>query len=254
MQWTVATVDSSLCKKPAHKVHCFTWYSINIWRRVLHPAEENANWPSPQILKVIEKSVPDVEFNFQDHLLGGVSESSFILLPLFPWQWKRKKRALLQGISRQSRFSDCSPCSRTVLCRIFVAIPLDFKEWSAPLSCSRNWISAFDISLHVHITDKGMQASIDVHQNPLTDEALEAAKNAHAILLGAIGGPKYGTGPVRPEQGMSRNDLSFYTTSYIKSETPPQPQTSSLAHLHDYPDCKISILLGITILTHSQAS
>lgn len=48
------------------------------------------------------------------------------------------------------------------------------------------------------------QASIDAHQNPLTDEALDAAKNAHAILLGAIGGPKYGTGAVRPEQGTSR--------------------------------------------------
>ena len=47
-----------------------------------------------------------------------------------------------------------------------------------------------------------MQASIDAHGNPLTDEALLAAKSAHAILLGAIGGPKYGTGPVRPEQGL----------------------------------------------------
>lgn len=69
-------------------------------------------------MKVIEKYVPDLEFNFQEHLLGG--------------------------------------------------------------------------------------CSIDATGSPLTDEALEAAKNAHAILLGAIGGPKYGTGPVRPEQGMSQ--------------------------------------------------
>jgi 3-isopropylmalate dehydrogenase len=31
--------------------------------------------------------------------------------------------------------------------------------------------------------------SIDAHGTPLTDEALDAAKKADAILLGAIGGP-----------------------------------------------------------------
>lgn len=46
--------------------------------------------------------------------------------------------------------------------------------------------------------------SIDAHGTPLTDEALSAAKAAHAILLGAIGGPKYGHGTVRPEQGILR--------------------------------------------------
>ncbi|GAT23066.1 beta-isopropylmalate dehydrogenase A [Aspergillus luchuensis] len=45
-------------------------------------------------------------------------------------------------------------------------------------------------------------ASIDATGNPLTDEALTAAKNADAVLLGAIGGPKWGTGAVRPEQGL----------------------------------------------------
>ncbi|CAD6577903.1 MAG: 3-isopropylmalate dehydrogenase [Alectoria sarmentosa] len=45
-------------------------------------------------------------------------------------------------------------------------------------------------------------ASIDATGSPLTDEALAAAKNADAVLLGAIGGPKYGTGPIRPEQGL----------------------------------------------------
>ncbi|KAM3078973.1 3-isopropylmalate dehydrogenase [Clarireedia jacksonii] len=44
--------------------------------------------------------------------------------------------------------------------------------------------------------------SIDAHGEPLTAEALEAAKNASAVLLGAIGGPKWGTGRVRPEQGI----------------------------------------------------
>ncbi|KAL2006572.1 hypothetical protein VTN00DRAFT_9240 [Thermoascus crustaceus] len=45
-------------------------------------------------------------------------------------------------------------------------------------------------------------ASIDATGSPLTDEALEAAKNADAVILGAVGGPKWGTGAVRPEQGI----------------------------------------------------
>jgi 3-isopropylmalate dehydrogenase len=36
----------------------------------------------------------------------------------------------------------------------------------------------------------------------LTDEALKAAMDADAVLLGAIGGPEWGTGKVRPEQGL----------------------------------------------------
>ncbi|KAI9789560.1 MAG: 3-isopropylmalate dehydrogenase [Peltula sp. TS41687] len=47
-------------------------------------------------------------------------------------------------------------------------------------------------------------ASIDATGSPLTDEALHAAKNADAVLLGAVGGPKWGTGAVRPEQGLLR--------------------------------------------------
>lgn len=33
------------------------------------------------------------------------------------------------------------------------------------------------------------QCSIDAHNNPLTDETLDAAKKADAIILGAVGGP-----------------------------------------------------------------
>lgn len=39
------------------------------------------------------------------------------------------------------------------------------------------------------LTSNCLQASIDATGNPLTDEALNAAKNADAVLLGAIGGP-----------------------------------------------------------------
>jgi 3-isopropylmalate dehydrogenase len=46
----------------------------------------------------------------------------------------------------------------------------------------------------------------------LTDEALSAAKAADAVLLGAIGGPKWGTGAVRPEQGILklRKEMGTY--------------------------------------------
>jgi 3-isopropylmalate dehydrogenase len=50
--------------------------------------------------------------------------------------------------------------------------------------------------------DNNYQASIDATGEPLTAKALEAAKAADAVLLGAIGGPKWGTGKVRPEQGI----------------------------------------------------
>lgn len=46
--------------------------------------------------------------------------------------------------------------------------------------------------------------SVDAHNDPLTEEALSAAKSADAIILGAVGGPKWGTGAIRPEQGILR--------------------------------------------------
>ncbi|KAF2124855.1 3-isopropylmalate dehydrogenase [Dothidotthia symphoricarpi CBS 119687] len=45
-------------------------------------------------------------------------------------------------------------------------------------------------------------ASIDAHNDPLTDATLSACKSADAIILGAVGGPKWGTGAVRPEAGI----------------------------------------------------
>lgn len=57
------------------------------------------------------------------------------------------------------------------------------------------------------------QASINAHGKPLTEETLNAAKNANAVLLGAIGGPEWGpSSPVRPEQGILalRKELGTY--------------------------------------------
>ncbi|KAI9764783.1 MAG: 3-isopropylmalate dehydrogenase [Geoglossum simile] len=48
----------------------------------------------------------------------------------------------------------------------------------------------------------GPEASIDAVGTPLTDEALNAARNADAVILGAVGGPKWSASHVRPEQGL----------------------------------------------------
>src|SRR3954467_6642237 len=48
-------------------------------------------------------------------------------------------------------------------------------------------------------------AAIDAHGTALTDETLAAAKAADAVLLGAVGGPKWDTtdpDKPRPEQGL----------------------------------------------------
>ncbi|RPB23363.1 3-isopropylmalate dehydrogenase Leu2A [Terfezia boudieri ATCC MYA-4762] len=54
--------------------------------------------------------------------------------------------------------------------------------------------------------------SINAHGTALTLEALAKAKSADAVLLGAVGGPEWGTGPVRPEQGLLllRKEMSAF--------------------------------------------
>ena len=58
-------------------------------------------------------------------------------------------------------------------------------------------------------------AAIDLHGVAITDEAMAAVKASDAVLLGALGGPKWDTnepGAVRPEQGLFRlrADLGLY--------------------------------------------
>ncbi len=45
-------------------------------------------------------------------------------------------------------------------------------------------------------------AAIDAADTPLPQETLEACQQAHAIFLGAVGGPKWEHGSKRPEQGL----------------------------------------------------
>lgn len=55
-------------------------------------------------------------------------------------------------------------------------------------------------------------AAINATGVPLPDESLASAKKSDAVLLGAVGGPKWGTGKVRPEQGLLkiRKELNLY--------------------------------------------
>lgn len=55
-------------------------------------------------------------------------------------------------------------------------------------------------------------AAIDATGDPLPQESLDQAKKSDAVLLGAVGGPKWGTGEVRPEQGLLRirKELNLY--------------------------------------------
>ncbi len=49
-------------------------------------------------------------------------------------------------------------------------------------------------------------ASYDAHGTPLTDETMDAAQKVDAVLLGAVGGPKYDAldFSVKPERGLLR--------------------------------------------------
>ena len=55
-------------------------------------------------------------------------------------------------------------------------------------------------------------AAIDAEGTALSDATLERCRKADAILLGAVGGPKWSDGDVRPEQGLLklRKDLGLY--------------------------------------------
>lgn len=54
--------------------------------------------------------------------------------------------------------------------------------------------------------------SIDNHGVPVTDATLDACRDADAVILGAIGGPKWASNDVRPEQGLLklRKDLGVF--------------------------------------------
>jgi 3-isopropylmalate dehydrogenase len=71
---------------------------------------------------------------------------------------------------------------------------------------------ADDLTFEEHLAGG---AAIDAHGVAITDEAMAAVQASDAVLLGALGGPKWDTnepGAVRPEQGLFRlrADLGLY--------------------------------------------
>jgi 3-isopropylmalate dehydrogenase len=69
-------------------------------------------------------------------------------------------------------------------------------------------------------------AAIDVGGDPLPAETLALCRSANAVFLGAVGGPKWETGPVRPEAGLLalRRGLGLHTnlrpSRYLGLPTP----------------------------------
>lgn len=71
---------------------------------------------------------------------------------------------------------------------------------------------------HTFIFENGLIGAVAINEtgNPLPDETLQLCNNSDAILLGAIGDPKYDNDPtakIRPEQGILglRKELAVYT-------------------------------------------
>ncbi|MDO3386444.1 3-isopropylmalate dehydrogenase [Gilvimarinus sp. SDUM040013] len=75
-------------------------------------------------------------------------------------------------------------------------------------------------------------SSIDVHGEPLTDAAVERARSCDAILLGAVGGPKWDTidRSIRPERGLLkiRSQLGLYANLRPALLYPQLVEASSL--------------------------
>jgi len=74
--------------------------------------------------------------------------------------------------------------------------------------------------------------SIDAHQTPLTDAVVARCREARAVLLGAVGGPKWDDMPVdtRPERGLLRlrKELGLFANLRPASVFPALVAASSL--------------------------
>ncbi len=86
-------------------------------------------------------------------------------------------------------------------------------------------------------------AAIDAHGVPLPDVTLEAARKADAVLLGAVGGPKWDTieRSIRPERGLLkiRSELNLFANLRPAILYPQLASASSL---------KLEIVSGLDIL------
>ncbi|OAV88051.1 3-isopropylmalate dehydrogenase [Puccinia triticina 1-1 BBBD Race 1] len=89
-----------------------------------------------------------------------------------------------------------------------------------------------EVSFEVQACDFGGIA-IDNHGTPLPASTLQACQAADAILLGSVGGPKWGVGKVRPEQGLLelRKTLGLYAN--IRPALFPSESLVQLSPLKD---------------------
>jgi 3-isopropylmalate dehydrogenase len=75
-------------------------------------------------------------------------------------------------------------------------------------------------------------ASIDAHGTPLRDEVIERARKSQAVLLGAVGGPKWDALPfaIRPERGLLRirKELGLFANLRPATVFPALAQSSTL--------------------------
>lgn len=79
-------------------------------------------------------------------------------------------------------------------------------------------------------------AAIDAAGHPLPEDTLQAAKKSDAILLAAIGNPKYDQAPVRPEQGL----LAIRKELQLFANIRPVKIFDSLRHLSPLKEERIS--------------
>ncbi|WP_121061252.1 3-isopropylmalate dehydrogenase [Chachezhania antarctica] len=97
---------------------------------------------------------------------------------------------------------------------------------------------AFDVS-----EDLVGGAAYDAHGTPLTDETMEKAQNVDAVLLGAVGGPKYDNldFSVKPERGLLRlrKEMDLY------SNLRPAQCFDALA---DFSSLKRDVVAGLDIM------
>ena len=74
--------------------------------------------------------------------------------------------------------------------------------------------------------------SLDAHETPLTDEVIERCRSAQAVLLGAVGGPRWDdlSVDVRPEKGLLRirQELGLFANLRPASVFPALVAASSL--------------------------
>ena len=80
-------------------------------------------------------------------------------------------------------------------------------------------------TFHINFTvEEGLigGASIDKYGKPLTQENLDLAKKSNAILLGAVGGPKWEglDYSIRPERGLLgiRKELELHLNLYFRGQ------------------------------------